>query len=252
MGKNEVKELADRVNRLQEQLSEDITGIKKCIREQQISDSSDRKSEKGAKTSYNEGLIEKLQKLESHFGNEIREIKVCIGKLEERATTIEKWQRKRELSENVNYILIHGIAEGSAGALSECVIGFFKDQMKFEITTSDINKMYRIGRKEDGKTRPIAVEFIHKWKRDKIYYTKKILKGSKIAVTEKLTKENMILYKELKKVVKDSCWSIDGVVYTSSAGRKVRIQTVQDIERLKGKTASNGNTTLSSEEEVRF
>lgn len=80
-------------------------------------------------------------------------------------------------------------------------------------------------------TRPISVEFVHRWKRDTVFNNKRSLKNSGIAVSEKLVPNKLSFFKKVPaKNGSTSCWTWKGNVYiVDSNGLKKLITSENDL-----------------------
>ena len=91
------------------------------------------------------------------------------------------------------------------------VINIVKDKLEIEISASDIDRSYRIGKKSSGKKRPIIIKLARYNCRRHVYHNKKKLKYSGMLITESLTKFRLIKLNEAR----DhhgfrNVWSVDG------------------------------------------
>ena len=127
-------------------------------------------------------------------------------------------------------LLVHGIKEKEGTAketveeVEEKVREVFENKVKVKLDVKDISRTHRLGKKRDaGKPRPIIVRFLSYRQRHQIFVAKKNLKGSRITVTENLTKKRYQLLQEcIKHFEKENVWSLDGRVYINTGeGKKV-------------------------------
>ena len=58
-----------------------------------------------------------------------------------------------------NCLLIHGIKEEKDENTDNVVIKFIQDDLQEEINIEDLDRMHRIGKANNGKSRPIIVKF---------------------------------------------------------------------------------------------
>ena len=79
--------------------------------------------------------------------------------------------------------------------------------------------------KKSGKVRPVIVKFVRYNDRKKIYANKKLLKGTKVSITESLTAQHVEKLKEAKeKYDFKNVWSNDGrITYKDNGGDKTKI-----------------------------
>ena len=95
-----------------------------------------------------------------------------------------------------------------------------------------IDRSHRIGpKKKEQKPRPIIVKFCSYRDRSKVFYNKKMLKGSGVTITESLTKTRMDLLNEVM-VGHGNSWTIDGNIFVKKGKNIVRISKRSEVESL--------------------
>ncbi|XP_022820328.1 uncharacterized protein LOC111352198 [Spodoptera litura] len=116
---------------------------------------------------------------------------------------VEKLQKEIEhlrRGERSNNIMIFGLEEleTSTGKLLNKMKGIFKNDLNITLEDNEINKIHRIGNKnnERNKPRPILCSFVTNWKKNEIMKNKKSL--SKIYITEDYSKEVLEKRRALK------------------------------------------------------
>jgi len=124
---------------------------------------------------------------------------------------------------------VYGIPE-NIDNISNHLKGVF--DAKLGLKNINVEHCFRIGKRDDTTTtpRPLLVTFGNIFDRNQVFYTKKNFKGSRISVTEELTKkryELLIFAKE--KLGKEKVWSTRGRIYTNFSGGKRRIFNEEDI-----------------------
>nr|CAI5866639.1 unnamed protein product [Callosobruchus analis] len=90
--------------------------------------------------------------------------------------------------------------------LPDTIANFISAKFKIEVTVADINFCYRMGAgaraDKNGKhPRPVAVYFVNRWLRDKVFFAKSNLKGSGVVMSEILTENALQLYKQTKTIL---------------------------------------------------
>lgn len=183
-------------------------------------------------------IIGRLTTFESNIKQAIDSLKSEIARFNERQDKIERkvdHQRQQQLH---NAIVINGIPEkGHSESAVDIVVKVIRDA-KSEITIlpSDINFAYRLGKKgddSDRNIRPLAVAFVNRWKRDRIFESKKMFKGTKVVISEMLSPEKLRLFKKVRdRVGVRECWTWKGNVYVSINGERKRITNDNDLEKL--------------------
>ena len=83
-------------------------------------------------------------------------------------------------------MLIQGLPEVKGEDTDFLVIETVKGKMGLDISSADIDRAHRLGAppKQWGKVRTVIVKFVRYNDRRKIYTNKKLLKGTKVSITE--------------------------------------------------------------------
>ena len=138
-------------------------------------------------------------------------------------------------------LLFHGLEESDDNEdTDKLVMEITNERLKLGITLDDIGRSHRLGKKTAGKKRPVIARFATYRKRKQVYDAKKNLKGSRIVITENLTKTRYNLYNECKQIFNQkNVWTLDGRIYVSTGvklqdGRNERrvITNEYDLENL--------------------
>ena len=134
-------------------------------------------------------LIQRLDKLEKE--KNMLETKLTKAV----ALTDDQQQYSRR-----NCLLFYGVKEESSKDTDNIVTEICAEKLRLEVDKSIIGRSHRIGpKKKDQKPGPIIVKFYSYRDRSKVFYNKKLLKGSEVTITESLTKTRMDLLKEVQK-----------------------------------------------------
>ena len=152
----------------------------------------------------------------------------------------EKADDQEQRSRN-QCLVFHGIEEGDKENTDDKVLHVINNTLGLgDISIDDIQRSHRIGPNQPGrqlrssqptkKTRPIIVRFLNWRDRKKIFINKKKLKGSKIVITENLTRNRYILYKTVveKHGVKNT-WTSDGHIMAKIDGNIRSIGGLADL-----------------------
>ena len=131
-----------------------------------------------------------------------------------------------------NCLLIHGVEEKQNENVEAAVMDIVDNKLKATVLKNDISRMHRLGRRKQGRPRPIIVRFISYRQRKNIFDVKKRLKGQGILITENLTsKRYSLLRKCIEQHGRENCWTLDGRIYFK-VGETVKIVTKKaDLER---------------------
>lgn len=130
-------------------------------------------------------------------------------------------------------IRVYGIIEQETEVLLEKMCDVLKSKLKTNITTDDVDQIYRVGKRSAESTRPIIVKFVNIKTKNLILKNRKMLKGTKIVITEDLTREKHAILKEaVLKLGNRNVWTMDGTVYVNVKNKKFRIRCREDLEKL--------------------
>ena len=113
---------------------------------------------------------------------------------------------------------IHGVPEKPKESPDQCKTEFVKNvqqHLDIQLNNSYIKRAHRIGKKkENGKPRPIIVRLYDPELRNLIYINKKKCKGSKISITESLTKRRMEIKSSAEQQYgPNNVWTKEGRIY---------------------------------------
>ena len=104
----------------------------------------------------------------------------------------------QEQSSRRNCLLLHGVDEEDVEDADQNIIEVIAEEMDIQLVEEDLDCTHRIGKKSDGKSRPIIIKFACYIVKKKIYSNKKKLKGKNVMITESLTTARVKLLKKLK------------------------------------------------------
>ena len=142
---------------------------------------------------------------------------------------------QRQYSRRTN-VLIHGCEEKPKEDTEQVVLDVL-DKLQLPISRYEIGRTHRLGRKVEGRARPIIVRFVSYRQKKMTYDAKKGLKGTRILITESLTKERYALYKYCEETYgRENVWTLDGRIYCAtgnqdSSGRseKIVVTRIEDL-----------------------
>ena len=118
--------------------------------------------------------------------------------LKEKFFQVDKTLDRQEQYSRRNCLLVHGLEEKNNEDTDQEIINIIKNDLAEEITIHDIDRTHRLGKRnlDNNVPRPIIVKFTRYNVRNRIFKTKKKLKGKAVSITESLTKRRVV---ELKK-----------------------------------------------------
>ena len=129
---------------------------------------------------------------------EIVELQEDLTSLKEKFFQVDKTLDRQEQYSRRNCLLVHGLEEKNNEDTDQEIINIIKNDLAEEITIHDIDRTHRLGKRklDNNVPRPIIVKFTRHNVRNRIFKTKKKLKGKTVSITESLTKTKVV---ELKK-----------------------------------------------------
>ncbi|KAK9685344.1 hypothetical protein QE152_g38115 [Popillia japonica] len=131
-----------------------------------------------------------------------------------------------------NSVRIYGLPESEHENITEKVISVCKDKLGIMVNKEMIDICHRLRHNEQG-SRPVIVKFCSKDLRNKIFDSKKKLKGSKIIIREDLTASRAQLLKEVQKRINSKqVWSNRGIVMCKFNNKLFKFKNISDLADL--------------------
>lgn len=163
--------------------------------------------------------ITALEKQMSNIQDENEDLKIKIDNLEQQS--------------KCNQLRVFGVPEGNNEKLDVTIKEIFENKM--DTSGCQLDHCFRLGpfRKDAKHPRPILVTFSDVQQRNMVFRNKSKLKGSKVAITEELTRaryELLISCKE--KFGKEKVWTSGGNIYTNINGKKYRMRNSEDMNQV--------------------
>lgn len=176
-----------------------------------------------------DSIFNKIDLLQERVNSEILIIKCDIDKaLDQLSEMVDSHAQKS----NANNVIIYGVEERDEGCVYDSIQQLFTSKLQCRVDKSDVNSVHRIGRKVNGKTRPLVVEFMRKWQRDEIFKLKSKFKGTKIVMVEMLTKQRLELFGLVRKKYGPKCWTHNGEIFLSIEDRIVHIKNKSSLDKV--------------------
>lgn len=166
-----------------------------------------------------EDFLKKFSEFENAIMENITVIKNDISALTVSQEAFKKKLDGYEYTGNRNSVVIYGVLEeeNNNAELLNKILDICNGKLKTKVAKSDISFIYRTGKKGE-KIRPVIVSFINRWKRDNIYLTKKLLKGSGLFMSEWLPTNVLILLKKARNLFGKDSWVKNGKVLVKING----------------------------------
>lgn len=131
-------------------------------------------------------------------------------------------------------LLFHGIKEDKEEDVLKKILHILSSQMKVSDANSNaIESCHRLGVKRDS-ARPILVRFCNGQLRSHVWKAKTALKGSKITLTEFLTKSRQEVFIAARNHFgMKRCWSADGVIVILLPDKsRIKISSLPELKQL--------------------
>ena len=145
-----------------------------------------------------------------------------------RVKDLEKKMERQVHYSRRNCISIHELKEEKNESTDDKVLKLFREELNEDVLLADSDRAHRIGKKRasSSKPRPVIVKFARYNTRQKVFKSKRKLKGKNISITENLTGYRMgVLNKAREKFGFKNVWTYDGrILYKdNNDGQKIEI-----------------------------
>jgi len=227
-----MKDISARVD----QLSMDLNGGLQILREEFVKLKNAQQEAIIPDQSENSDFIARLNSFQDTINSSLSNLVEEMSAMKEELANIHGKENKMETRQNENSIIIHGLIPES-NDLYPTILKFFADKLNINnLSKSDIYYCYLLRKKTSPaaarqihKQSPVVVQFVTRWARNLVFFKKKLLKGSKFLITELLTVNTLVLFKKAREIFKNSSWTLNGVIYISSADGKKVIKSDRDL-----------------------
>lgn len=163
--------------------------------------------EESTKRSVEEGNKQQTEVIKAHIDIEIQKINQKLEEQTEKYTELKKnyddlkvKQTKLEKEVRRNNIIIFGL-QLEEGNLLEFTINSLNNLLQLQLSISDINNVFAIGK---NINRPIIVKFISFFKKQEVLRNCKKLKGTSVYISEELSPEERCEIKFLRTHLKEA------------------------------------------------
>lgn len=185
---------------------------------------------------FTSAIAEHLKNKVEHLEKENEKLRSQLKRQEEITKNLLIRSEKIDQAQKSKSIRIYGIKEIKNENLNKVVLGIFEKKLGLQIKQTKIEKIYRIGKMEKDKIRPVYVTFTRLDIKNNIYNNKKLLKGTGMVIREDLTKEKIKLIKLLQEKcgAADKLWTLGGIIHVkiNEETSPVTIYSEEDVNRL--------------------
>ena len=125
----------------------------------------------------------------------------------------------------------HGLEEKNNEDTDQEIINIIKNDLAEEITIHDIDRTHRLGKRklDNNVPRHIIVKFTIYNVRNRLFKTKKKLKGKAVSITESLTKRRVVELKKAREMYGfNNVWSQDGKILYSDVNDRNKVKVFYD------------------------
>ncbi|KAI4455672.1 l1 transposable element-related [Holotrichia oblita] len=167
--------------------------------------------------------------------NELKSCKNNIDSLDKRMLRIEEALDEQEQYSRRNNIRIYGVPEITHENTCEVFVNLCREKLKINITNSDIDCCHRLAGKE-GTNKPIIVRFVRRDVKNKVFNDKRKLKGTRIVITEDLTRVRISRVKILAKYLNSkNVFTSNGIILVKYNGKIIKLKSMVDYKNLLSK-----------------
>ena len=173
-----------------------------------------------------------FEALTLEFDTKLESLEKSIKSLKKENLTLSMQAEEQQQYSRRNCLVVHGIPTPlNKEDTDEAIVKFCKNHLKIDLQDRDIDRSHRLGKNGRG---PIIVKFCRHNIKQKIYFSKKLLKNKNYLITESLTSTRVSAMKALKKLKDEgkitSFWSIDGKLHYILANNPEKKLTINPFE----------------------
>lgn len=155
-----------------------------------------------------EALCRDFAQFKVHILDLLRVIKTQLNDHENRIDALENRSKRKQL-------LLHGVPETVKENCQNAALDVIKNNIGLkDFSLPNIDYCFRLGKKSPSKSdryRPLLIHFSTTADREAVWSSKKTLKGSKIMLTESLTKTRLDLLKKARSIfTPNNVWTRSG------------------------------------------
>ena len=169
-----------------------------------------------------------LKKQIETLTGQVKSAEACANIALVRTNNLEQYTRK-------NSIRIFGVSDTNKEESVPDTISKSLDVLKkigMSVTQADISVAHRLGFYKEEKPRPVIVKFVRRVHKIESIQKRRKLKGSRVVITEDLTKDNYSFLQKVKEHTNvESAWTRDGTTFAKlrSNGRVVKVLCMRDV-----------------------
>lgn len=192
------------------------------------------------KSKADSSLIARVEAIENSFKSLtlevtkfMEEVGTKVGDIEHKFDNLEQYSRR-------NCLVVHGVAENQNENVVDLCLTLFKEKLNLQVPMVCIDRAHRLGKQKVTATnvlkngsRPIIVKFTGYHWRYQVFGMKKLLKGTKVLISESLTAKRLqLLLTAKEKFGQRNVWSSDGKIVVASGNRKYYLTSLHELHGL--------------------
>ncbi|CAH2101679.1 unnamed protein product [Euphydryas editha] len=158
----------------------------------------------------------------------------ALENLQRQVELLSRQADEIEMRTRKKILLVHGVPEAKIET-SVTLTKMLSERMQLpELTKDSIHTLHRLGQSNSDRPRAILIKFKETSLRNKVWFSKKSLKGSGVTLSEFLTRcRHRIFQTARQRFGVNRCWTRDGtVVVMGPDGTKHRIYSIADLNSI--------------------
>lgn len=174
--------------------------------------------------------------LSKHLGkleDRIQELENRIEEYQSKQCELEKKVDKLEQANKLKKLRLYGMVEEPKEKLKNKVLDTISEKMG--LPEIQIEDCYRVGKRNpnDKKPRAVILVFDSTKFRNRVFHSKKLLKGSGLVMVEELSRINNDIFRQAKeKFGMKNVWSRDGRIFVNLNGKIHIIGSTEEMKTL--------------------
>ena len=183
-----------------------------------------------------------LQNLETKWCKVFDDLQEKINQLEQSYNLLRDGMDSIDQYNRRQSLVVFGLEESDNEDPLMASVDFLNNTFNCAVMATDFVSVHRLGRsrngvmeashgqKENNRYRPMIIKFSRMHTRDKIFYNKKILKGSGVTIAEHLTPSRNSYFKNIRTLGFNS-WTSNGNIILSKDNGLIKLNSLSDMSQ---------------------
>lgn len=183
-------------------------------------------------------------KLEAEFSAFRGLITGALLNLQQQLEVLGQEVDKLDMRGRRKILLVHGVPDTKEEDTVAVVVRVVRERLNIpDFNTGDISRCHRMGRALPNASRPVLVKFQSSATKDRIWFSKKLLKGTGVTLSEFLTKRRHDAFMAARQRFGISkCWTRDGTVFVlGDDGTRHKVLSLADLSRIIASSADSSS-----------